>query len=575
MFSNRIIQQRDWSASPLPISPLWDAPRRSWHNAYPVGMPPEIDFDAVRVEQLLLRSADAFPERTALHYFGTSWSYQKLLDQVQRIAAHLTALQLKAGDRVMMVLPNCPEFVAFWFACHWIGVEVVPANPLLAPPELAALAKKCRTSAVVAVDVKLKNIAEVTKTVDLPLVISASLSPHLPFYLRLPYFIQKLKQGRFSFRETTRVIQFSELTEGGIRIENPLCHGVDRTAVLQPTGGTTGTPKVAVLTHRNLCSNVAQLHTWCNLSTGAETFLSVLPFFHIYGSTCAMLSPLAGGATLLLQARFDAQRTLALMRKRKPTVALLVPFMIVSLTEELRRRNLKLTGLKLCMSGASALTPAVAREFESLTGALVAEGYGLSETSPVTHSNPCHGGARAGSIGLPLPNTQVRLVDLETGRFDVRPEEVGELVIRGPQVMQGYLDDPAETAMAIRNGWFHTGDLARMDAAGFFQIVDRKKDMIKSGGLNVYPSEVERVVASHPAVQQCAVVGEADEKYGELVTAWVVLKPGASLSQDALREHCRKDLASYKIPRVVHLCDSLPKNFLGKVRRVDLRNRVA
>jgi long-chain acyl-CoA synthetase len=227
------------------------------------------------------------------------------------------------------------------------------------------------------------------------------------------------------------------------------------------------------------------------------------------------------------------------------------------------------------MSGASALSSEAARDFMDLTGATIVEGFGLSEASPVTHSNPMDGSGRIGSIGLPLPNTEVRVVDLETGRHDVATGEVGEMIVRGPQIMRGYLDDPAETAIALRDGWLFTGDLVRTDAAGFFQVVDRKKDMLKSGGLNVYPSEVEHVILQHPAVARCAVVGEPDPKYGEVVVAWVVVKSNAKLSTEELRDFCRHELASYKLPRIVRVCESLPENFLGKIRRVELRGRAA
>ncbi len=575
MATLRIIPHPGSIHAPLLVNGVSGGPVECWHQSYPAGMPTQIDFKAVRAEHLFLKAADMYPGRAALRYFGTCWSYEKLLDQIQRAAAHLSALGLKAGDRVMLVLPNCPEFVALWFALHWIGAEVVPANPLLPATELAFLARKCQIKAAAGVDVRMAGLAEMTQTVPLPLLITVSLSSHLPLHFRAVYWIQKLKQGRCPIGERTRVIKFPELVSGSTRIDNPQLDDVDLPAVLQPTGGTTGTPKVAVLTHRNLCSNVAQLQTWSNLRAGEETFLSVLPFFHVFGATCAMLSPLAGGATLLLQAKFDAGRTLNLLQRFKPGVALLVPFMMASLNEEMRRRGCRLDGLRLCMSGASALSEDVAREFQELTGARIMEGFGMSEASPVTHSNPADGTARIGSIGLPLPNTEVRLVDLETGLHEVGVGEVGELTIRGPQIMQGYLDDPLETAIALRDRWLFTGDMARRDEDGFFRIVDRKKDMLKSGGLNVYPSEIEHVLSQHPSVARCAVVGLPDAKYGELVCVWVVIKPGQKFDPEVMKAFCRHELAAYKVPREFRQCESLPENFLGKVRRVELRNRAA
>ncbi len=560
---------------PFPVRPVWDAPHARWHESYPADIAPRIDFEAQRVEQLLLNAAELFPQHVALRYFKTEWSYQELVGQIQRIAGHLTSLGLKAGDRIMMVLPNCPEFVALWFAAHWIGAQVVPANPLLAAPELAVLARKCQVKAAVGVDVKMTALAEMTTQVFVPLLITVSLAPHLPLHFRAVYWLQKLKQGRVKIGERTLTLKFDDLITSGHWLDRPVLNDVDLPAVLQPTGGTTGTPKVAVLTHRNLSSNVAQLHTWSGLKAGEETFLSVLPFFHVYGATCAMLSPLSGGATLLLQARFDARRTLAVIQKWKPGVVLLVPFMIAALNEELRRRGQMLTGIRLCMSGASALSAEVATTFRELTGATIMEGFGLSEASPVTHSNPSDGSGRIGSIGVPLPNTEVRLVDLETGTREVGIGEIGELTIRGPQIMQGYLDDPAETAIALRDGWLFTGDLAQMDEDGYFRVVDRKKDMIKSGGLNVYPTEIEHVLTQHPAVARCAVVGVPDPKYGELVRAWVVRKPGVVITADTLKAYCRVELAAYKIPKDIQFCDELPENFLGKVRRIELRRRAA
>lgn len=560
---------------PFPVQPDWDAPRSIWHEAYPSHVPPRIHFQPQRVEQLLLSAADLFPHRTALQYFATAWSYQFLISQVQRVAGHLQALGMRPGDRMMMVLPNCPEFVALWFAAHWIGVEVVPANPLLAAPELVALAKKCQVKAVVGIDVKLHTLAQMTRDVFVPLLVTVSLAPHLPLHFRAIYWLQKWKQGRVQIGERTLVLRFEELVSSGHWQDRPVLQDVDLPAVLQPTGGTTGTPKVAVLTHRNLSSNVAQLHVWSGLRAGQETFLSVLPFFHVYGATCAMLSPLSGGSTLLLQARFDVRRTLKLIQKGRPGIVLLVPFMIASLNEELRRRGQKLEGIRLCMSGASALSSEVAATFQELTGARIMEGFGMSEASPVTHSNPSDGTARIGSIGLPIPNTEARLMDLETGTREVALGEVGELAIRGPQVMRGYLDDPEETAIAIRDGWLFTGDLARMDEDGYFRVVDRKKDMIKSGGLNVYPSEIEHVLAQHAEVLRCAVVGVPDSKYGELVRAWVVRMPGCKVTAEQLKAFCRSELAAYKIPKDIQFCDQLPENYLGKIRRVDLRARAA
>ena len=561
--------------SPFPLFPDWDAADSPWHDAYPDHVPPRVDFKPVRVERLLEAATLRYPDRIALHYFRTSWTYLDLYDRVRMVAGSLKKLGIGTGDRVMLVLPNQPEFVAAWFALHSIGAEPVPANPLMSGPELAALARKCNVKAAMGLDVRMKPVAEMAALVDLPLLIETSLATHLPMHLRVPYLLQRTLAGTTRASQATRRFPFDSLYRIGRPLTSPAIDDVDQPAVLQPTGGTTGTPKVAVLTHRNLCANVAQLHAWCQMEPGRETFLSVLPFFHVYGATCAMLSPLAGGSTLVLQARFDPSRTLRLMQQHKPGIALLVPFMIASLNDEMQKRGVRLDDLRLCMSGASPLSDEVAAEFESLTGARILEGFGLSEASPVTHSNPSDGTSRVGTIGLPLPGTEVRLVDLEDGTSDVPAGEIGELTIRGPQVMQGYLDAPKETANALRDGWLHTGDLARMSDDGFFEIVDRKKDMIITGGLNVYPSEVEEILAGHPDVAKCAVVGVEDRHYGEKVCAWVVPIKGRSFNPESLRNYCRALMSGYKVPREFLECSELPENFLGKVRRIELRNKAA
>jgi long-chain acyl-CoA synthetase len=547
---------RDFEDSPFPVTPIFGSASAPWHDSYPPGIPPRIEYTPRRVEQLLQSAVERYPNRVAIRYFRTSHTYQELLDQIKQTAGALRELGIGTGDRVMLVLPNCPEFAITWFALHWLGAEAVPANPLMSAAELTGLARKCGIQAVFGLDVRMKPVAEMASEVALKAVVVTSLASHLPLAYRLPYQLQKLVYGKPIATKAANQLRFEQLARLGKPVDEPQLNDPGLPAVLQPTGGTTGSPKVAVLTHENLCANVAQLHVWSGLEPGCETFL-------------------VGGSTLILQARFHPTRTLKLMDKYQPGIALLVPFMIASLNDEMRKRGKALKGLRLCMSGASAMSGEVGREFEHLTGATIIEGFGLSEASPVTHSNPSDGTARIGSIGLPLPNTDVRLVDLETGLRDVAPGEIGEMLIKGPQVMQGYLNDPEETATAIRDGWLFTGDLATATHDGFFEIVDRKKDMIISGGLNVYPSEVEEIIREHSAVETCAVVGVPDRKYGELVCAWIVPAVGGPPNLDELKSFCRERLSGYKVPREFRVCDALPENFLGKVRRIDLRNRAA
>ncbi len=565
-----------FSDSLFPVRPVWEAPRSPWHQGYPSDVPPALEFDPLRVEQLLIRATERFPDRMAVRYYRTNWRYHELVERIQRAAANFQRLGVQTGDRVLMVLPNCPDYVVAWFALHWLGAEVVPANPLLAAKDLVQMAETAKISAAIGLDVRAAAVFQMTHQYRVPLLLVSSLAQHLPFHWSLPYRLKCWMQKRLQAPSHTRVCSTDELYRGNVEpIHEPLLSDPSLPAVLQPTGGTTGTPKIAVLTHKNLHANVAQLHAWCGLNAGEEVVLAVLPFFHVFGSTVAMLSPIAGGATLLLQANFHPKRIWNLMERWKPSVAPMVPFMFATLCEEMKRRGRNIQGLRFCFSGASSLGPDLKEDFERRTGATIFEGYGLSEASPVTHNNPPNRQSKPGSIGVPLPNTEARVVDTESGETEVPPGEVGELVVRGPQVMSGYLDNPAETSQMLRDGWLYTGDLATMDQDGFFTIVDRKKDMIISGGLNVYPAEVEAVLQSHPDVQECAVVGLPDTIYGEKVTAFVVPVKDKHIDPLEIQKHCASTLAGYKVPKTIEVRDELPRTFLGKLRRIDLRSKAA
>jgi long-chain acyl-CoA synthetase len=331
-----------------------------------------------------------------------------------------------------MALPNCPEQVVTWFALHWIGAEIVSANPLFSGSDLVRVAKRTRARVVIALDLRIAPVLELTQRFPMSVLIVASLAAHLPIHLRWPYRIKQQFGNRIRAAGDTRVYDFDVLFDQlESPVPEPLLNDSDLPAILQPTGGTTGIPKIAVLTHQNLVANVSQLHVWSGLLPGTEVVLAVLPFFHVFGATVALLSSIAGGATLLLQARFDPSTVWKTMEKWQPTVAPMVPFMFASLCKEMRRRRKNIRGLRFCLAGAAPLDPEVCAEFQERTGATIIEGYGLSEASPVTHANPPEA-SRAGTIGLPLPDTLAKVVDLETGEKTLPPGQIGELVIRGP-----------------------------------------------------------------------------------------------------------------------------------------------
>jgi long-chain acyl-CoA synthetase len=348
---------------------------------------------------------------------------------------------------------------------------------------------------------------------------------------------------------------------------------LDEPAFLLATGGTTGHPKAVVLSHRNLVANASQIHAWAGTTMGHDSVLAVVPFFHSYGLSSCALAGVSMAATIIMHHRFVPKTVLGLIEQYEPTVMSAVPTMLVALNGLLRSRALKYRALRFCMSGGAPLDTRVAEEFARHTGATVVEGFGLSEAGPVTHIGPLDGSSRPGTIGLPLPDTDARIVDPVTGQFDVPRGELGELIIKGPQVMLGYWNDPEATARTVRDGWLYTGDLAVEDADGFFRIVDRKKDLIITSGFNVYPSDVEQVLRACPGVADLAVIGVPDAERGEIVKVVIVPEPGRPFCRQTLDAFCEQHLAKHKRPRVVEITSAdLPRNFLGKVFRRKLRD---
>lgn len=566
------------SASPLVDTPhvleighRFDRPSQPWHQSYPPEVPLGIDIPDWRIEQVLEGAASKFGDRPAVLYFHTRWTYAELLSRVRQVAANLAAHGVGPGDRVLFVLPNCPEFIVAWFAAHWLGAEVVPANPLNTGIELARLARMSGARVAFGVDLRLDAVVEMTREQPIDHLFIVSLARHLPIHLHTAYRVRNWVSRRKPLGNGCVAHDYRELEDRRrAPLDRPALTDPGRIAVLQPTGGTTGVPKLAMLTHHNLVGNVSQYFTFANRPAGEDSVLAVLPFFHIYGATVVLLGSVAHAAAMVLQARFDVRQMLAACDRFRPTIAPLVPFMYVALIEELKRRRRKIDYFDICSSGASMLEQSIRDEFVALSGVVISEGYGLSECSPVVCAN-FPGTYKTGTVGLPVPDTIVRIVDVETGEKELPQGEVGEIVVQGPQVMSGYLDNPAETAITLRNGWLYTGDLGSMDADGYFRVVDRKKDMIISGGLNVFPSEVEPVLARFPGIQQVAVVGEPDHKWGERVIAWIVPRPGTQVVLEDLEAHCKHELAPYKVPKDFRVADSLPVSFIGKVQRAQLR----
>lgn len=552
---------------------------RPWLAHYESGVQSDIDVPELAVDELLRRTAAAVPDRTAMIFFGARTSYAQLDQAVDRFAHVLRSKGVEKGDRVSLHLPTSPAFVIAFMGAMRAGAIAVPMNPLYVERELGVLFEQVTPKVSVTVDLLLPRLARLPATGSIGRpgsYVVTGIQDSLPIPIKWLYPLKARREGRWNpAKHTEETPNLFRLLADAPAERFASAASPSDVAVLQPTGGTTGIPKCAMLTHRNLAANASQVAAWFpgKGRDDALTILCPLPLFHIYGLTVDMNYAMIVGASLILIPRFDPQMVLKAM-KHRPQLFPGAPIMYQTLAHHPEVDRYDLSSIEACISGAAPLSPEVQRDFEQVTGGRVVEGYGLTEASPVTHCNPVHGERRAGTIGLPFPSTEARVVDPVSAE-PIRTGEVGELVIRGPQVMAGYWERPEETAAALRDGWLHTGDMATMSEDGFFTIVDRAKDLIIVGGLNVYPREVEEVLVSHPAVRDAAVIGVPEERHGEVPYAFVVLEPGSTLTDADLLAHCHENLARYKVPSRIEVRDELPKTMIGKVLRKDLRAEMA
>jgi long-chain acyl-CoA synthetase len=549
--------------------------RKAWakHVVEKSGEPPE----PRPLFELLSSTAARDRAKVCMRYQGASLSYGQADDLSSRFAGALVSLGLRKGDRAAIFMPNMPQFVLSYFGILKAGGVVVPCSPLYKAKELEFQLKDSGASFLVAVNDLVKgsdlfaSVEACMENLDVK-VITASLTDYLPGAKRALAGLAGVKNVKRSgvagaFRE---LVAKSEPLRAMAEVDPRR-----EVAVLQYTGGTTGVAKGAMLTHANLYLNAAVIAAWFPL-TRDDVALGVLPFFHIYGMTAAMNAPLYAGGSMVLLPRFEVEAVMKAIQEERVTSFCGVPTMYIAVIHHPEARKFKLGTVRGCISGGAALPTAVIKAFGELTGGALVEGYGLSEASPVTHCNPMGEGAtaREGSIGVPIPFTDAEVVDMDDPSKPLGVGEVGELAVKGPQVMLGYWNNKAETDNVLtKDGWLLTGDVARMDPAGYFYIVDRKKDMIDVSGLKVYPREVEELLFTHSGVREAAIVGMPDDYRGEAVHAYVVLKPESKgkVTEAEIVEFCRKNLASYKAPRKVTFVDELPKTLIGKVLRRRLR----
>jgi len=545
-----------------------------WIRFYEAGVPPTLTYPDVTLGTILHQTALKFPDRTALLFYGKKIAYRELDALADRFAHALLALGVRKGDRVALMLPNIPQMVIAYYGTLRIGAVAVPTNPLYHEHELEIQLKDSGAETLVAVDMFYPVIPPVLPRTGVRHLILCGIKDFLPFPLDVLYPLKaRIDRQWVSVRRVPPIYDFRALTRHESAAAVDAAVSPDDTALLQYTGGTTGVPKGAVLTHRNLVANAVQSRAWLTLhQEGDVIVLGVIPFFHVYGMTTAMNLGILIGAELVLLPKFHTREVLHSIEKYRPEIFPGVQAMYLAIGNYPKIRRYDLSSLKIAISGAGPLMHEVQERFEHLTDARIIEGYGLSEASPVTHANPLFGRRKTGTIGLPWPDTEARIVDIGTGEKTLPVGEAGELVIRGPQVMKGYWNKPEETARTLRGGWLHTGDIATMDEEGYFTIMDRIKDMIKTAGESVYPREVEEVLYMHPKVKEAVVVGIPHEFLGEEIKAYIVLKKGETATAEEIIQFCRQLLSKFKVPKEVEFRDRLPKTLVGKVLRRVLRD---
>ena len=559
--------------------------QKPWVEKYESGVPEAIEYSGQLTHEMLDASAQTYAKQVAtrllLSYLPlgitvqATQTYTELKDSVDRFAFALRKIGLQQGDRIAIMLPNIPQQVISFFGALKAGCVVVNTNPTYTPRELGHLLEDSGATAIVVLSGFYERVAQVKDSTELKHIIVTDLPDPLGFPFNRLVEKKVRKAGMMvDVADGAGIWGFDNLIKTSAPNPPTIDVTPDDVVLFQYTGGTTGSPKAAMLTHRNVVSNVQQIEAWYrDLEYGGEKILGAIPFFHVYGMTVAMLFSIYNGAELIVTP--DPRQTdlvLEILQREKITMYPGIPTMYTAIINHPKVDEADLSSIRACLSGGMSLPVEIQRRFEQITGGKLVEGYGLTETSPVACANPINGMRKEGSIGFPVPSTEVAIVGLEPnedGKYEpVAAGEDGELVIRGPQVMKGYWNRPEETAAAItEEGWFHTGDIARMDEDGCFYIVDRKKDLIIASGYNVVPREVEEVLYMHEKVQEAVVAGVPDAVRGENVKAYIVLKAGQQSTPEEIIEFCREHLAPYKAPRLVEFRDELPKSQVGKILR--------
>lgn len=546
---------------------------KPWLAHYPPEVPHTLSYPSMPVQEYLTHAYEKFPDKVAIHFLGKDITYHELYDSSKRFANYLQTLGIKKGDRVSIMLPNCPQAVISFYGVLYAGGVVVMTNPLYTEREIAYQMNDSGAKAIVSLDILFPRISKVVKETKLENVIITGIKDYLPFPKNLVYPMVQKKQYGMTVKVEHRGINhlFTEIMKtASTEVATTPFDFEEDLALLQYTGGTTGSPKGVMLTHKNLISNATMCDSWLYKGTnGEETIMGIIPLFHVYGLTTVLILSVMQGNRMVLLPKFEPETALKTINKQKPTLFPGAPTLYIGLMNHPDIGKYDLSSIEACLSGSAPLPADVQEKFEKITGGKLVEGYGLTETSPVTHSNLLWGERVKGSIGMPYPDTDCKI--FLPGTTDPVPNgQIGEIAIKGPQVMKGYWKRPEDTAATIVDGWLLTGDLGYMNDEGFFFIVDRKKDMIIAGGFNIYPREIEEVLYEHEAVQECVVAGVPDAYRGETVKAYIVQKEGYNVSEEEFNTYCREHLASFKVPRIYEFRKELPKTAVGKILRRSL-----
>ncbi|WP_068673318.1 long-chain fatty acid--CoA ligase [Oceanobacillus sp. Castelsardo] len=527
---------------------------KKWLEHYPKHIAKEITIPDMSLPDMLKKSVSKFGDNIAIHFYGKETTYKELNNLVNAFTSSLQEKGIKKGDRAAIMLPNCPQYVISYYGILQAGGIVTQLNPMLVGKELEHILNDSGAETIVIYEPLLPVLNQVMDNTSVKNVIKVNI------------------EGRDTTDDIAIGFQSFLKNANKPPVEMKL-NPSDDVAVLQYTGGTTGRSKGVMLTHRNLLANIMQSYEFFKdaIDMGKERFLSVIPLFHVYGMSSCMNLTIYTGAMNILLPRFELEEVLETIKNIQPTSFPGVPTMYIALINHPKVNEYGLNSMEICNSGSAPMPVEIIRSFEEKTGAKIVEGYGLSESSPTTHCNPLFATRKAGSVGIGVPSTDYKIVDLATGDDELPAGEAGEIIIKGPQVMKGYWNMPEETAHTLRDGWLYTGDIAYMDEDGYLYIVDRKKDLIIASGYNVYPRDVEEVLYEHPSIQEAVVVGVPDPYRGETVKAVVVLKGGSTCTEDELTSYCRANLSAYKVPRIIEFRKELPKTGVGKILRRKIR----